>query len=315
MGFEFPLTYNSSEELLKAVNRFNKEDVKEYLNKEQIVFPDTNYVRQASREMFICGLIDNAVSSGSLEFKFLPTIKDYAKNIVTAEILIRLTDAVRNLYLPPYEFIRIAKKHGRIGNITSYLVNRIGEIYTKHGMTVFRLSGLSHLSLNVDASYFEDDNFLNQIHDLFEQYKFPKDFIGFEFNERDLAEDLQELTPVLKKIRDLGVYLSCDQYYGKDLSIDQLKRLGFDEVKFGIRLIQDLSVDATKVNEIKYLVDSARSNRIRICAVGIEDKITFEQVREISPEFYMQGYYFYMPITLDEFLDKLRNNLVNSRTF
>ena len=315
VGFEFPLTYNSSEELLKSINRFNKEDVKKYILKEQIIFPDTNYVREASREMFICGLIDNAVSSGSLEFKFLPTIKDYAKNIVGAEILIRLTDSVRNLYLSPYEFIRIAKKHGRIGNITSYLVNRIGEIYTKHGMTVFRLSGLSHLSLNVDASYFEDDNFINQIQNLFEQYKFPKDFIGFEFNENDLAGDLEQLTPVLKKIRQLGVYLSCDQYYGKHLSVDLLKKLGFDEIKFGIRLIQDLSVDSTKVNEIKYLVESARSNKIRICAVGIEDKITFENVREVSPDFYMQGYYFYMPINLDEFLDKLRNNLVNSRTF
>ena len=315
VGFEFPLTYNSSEDLLKAMNRFNKEDFGNYIGKEQIYFPDSNYVRSASREMFICGLIDNAVSSGSLEFKFLPTIKDYAKNILAAEILIRLADNVRNLYLSPYEFISIAKKHGRVGNITSYLVNRIGEIYTKHGMTVFRLSGLERLSLNVDATYFEDDNFLNQMKQLFEQYKFPKDFIGFEFNERDLADDLEELTPVLKNIRQLGVYLSCDQYYGKYLSIDQLKRLGFEEIKFGIRLIQDLSVDSTKVNDIKYLVDGAKNNKIRICAVGVEDKITFENVREISPDFYMQGYYFYMPINLDEFLDKLRNNLVNSRTF
>ena len=182
-------------------------------------------------------------------------------------------------------------------------------------MTVFRLSGLERLSLNVDATYFEDDNFLNQMKQLFEQYKFPKDFIGFEFNERDLADDLEELTPVLKNIRQLGVYLSCDQYYGKYLSIDQLKRLGFEEIKFGIRLIQDLSVDSTKVNDIKYLVDGAKNNKIRICAVGVEDKITFENVREISPDFYMQGYYFYMPINLDEFLDRLRNNLVNSRTF
>ncbi|MBP5694781.1 MAG: EAL domain-containing protein [Bacilli bacterium] len=315
IAFEFPLTYNSSEDLLKSINRFYKEDFKDYINKELITFPDSNYVRSASREMFICELIDNAVQSNTLEFKFLPTIKDFAKNIVGAEILIRLADTVRNLYLSPYEFIRIAKKHGRIGSITSYLVNRIGEIYTKHGMTVFRISGLNHLSLNVDATYFEDDNFLNQIKDLFNQYKFPKEFIGFEFNERDLAEDLTKLTPVLKQIRQLGVYLSCDQYYGNYLSIDQLKKLGFDEVKFGIRFIQDLSVDASRITEIKYLVEAARNNRIRICAVGIEDKISFGNVRDISIDFYMQGYYFYMPINLDEFLDKLRSNLISNRNF
>ena len=309
IGFEYPQTFNNRIEFTRNVDRYIK-DNNDKFNQELFILPDTNYIRMASREQFIVSLLDNALQTESLSLKYLPEVKGSESRILGAELLLRLTDKYRNVSLSPYEFIPVASKNNRIGSITNYLINRIGEMYQKYGLSAFKLAGLKSLSLNIDTTYFDDPNFLDKIEELVEKYHFPKGFLRFEFNEFDIAEHYEEIKSAAQKIINLDIYITADNYTGKYVSINKLKELGFFNIKLSRSLIVDLVKDPTKISGVKSIVDSINEFGLNYCFVGIEDKQTAQMLAEIDEDFVAEGYYFYEPLDLDVLLDKLRQSIM-----
>ena len=305
IGLEYPQTYNDRIEFTRAFERYLKENRK-MLNQELFILPDTNYVRMASRERFIVSLLDNALQSENISLKYLPEVRGDASKILGAEILMRLTDKYSNTSLSPYEFIPVASKNNRIGNITNYLIKHIGEIYQKYGLTAFKLAGLRYLSLNVDTTYFNDPNFLDNIGSLMERFHLPKGFIRFEFNEEDIANNFDLLKGITPKIRNLDIYLNVDNYTGQFISIDKLKELGFTNIKISRSLIKDLEKDPTTISGVKSIIDSINEFGLSYCLVGVESKVQHQLLFELDPNYIAEGYYFYEPLDLDVLLDKLR---------
>ena len=309
IGFEYPQTFNNRIEFTRNVERYIK-DNNDKFNQELFILPDTNYIRMASREKFIVSLLDNALQTESLSLKYLPEVKGAANKILGAELLLRLTDKYRNISLSPYEFIPVASKNNRIGSITNYLINRIGEMYQKYGLTAFKLAGLKSLSLNIDTTYFDDPNFFDKVAELVEKYHFPKGFLRFEFNEFDIAEHFDTIKAAAQKIAGLDIYITADNYTGKYISINKLKELGFFNVKLSRQLVVDLTKDPTKISGVKAIVDSLQEFGLNYCFVGIEDKQTCQMIEEIDKDFIAEGYYFYQPLDLDVLLDKLRQSIM-----
>ena len=309
IGFEYPQTFNNRVEFTRNVDKYIKDNDDKF-HKDLFILPDTNYIRMASREQFIVSLLDNALQTESLSLKYLPEVKGSANKIVGAELLLRLTDKYRNVSLSPYEFIPVASKNNRIGSITNYLINRIGEMYQKYGLSAFKLAGLKSLSLNIDTTYFDDPNFLDKIAELVEKYHFPRGFLRFEFNEFDVAEHYDEIKQAAQKITNLDVYITADNYTGRYVSINKLKELGFFNIKLSRSLIVDMVKDPTKISGVKSIVDSIKEFGLNYCFVGIEDKQTFQMLSEIDQDFIAEGYYFYQPLDLDVLLDKLRQTIM-----
>ncbi len=304
-AFEYPQDYHSASEFFHSVNLFIKDNYKLF-NQENFILADSGYVRLASREQFILSLLDNAIKTESLSLKYLPEVRSANNKIVGAEVLLRLTDKFRNAVLSPYEFIPVASKHGKIGTITEYLINRVGEIYQKYGISAFKVAGLKSLSLNVDIPYFEDESFLSRIDQLINKYHFPKGFLRFEFGERDIANNFELIKALSKKITNLDIYLTADNYTGAFISIDKLKQVGFKIVKLSRNLIMDLANDGTKINGVKSIMQDIKEYDMSYCIVGLETKLQYQLLSEIDKDFLVEGYYFYQPMDIDELLSRLK---------
>lgn len=309
IGLEYPQTYNNRMEFTRNFEKYLKEN-KKMLNQGLYILPDTNYVRVASREKFILSLLDNALQTESLSLKYLPECRGSKNKIVGAEILLRLTDKYTNTSLNPYEFIPIASKNNRIGNITNYLIRHVGEIYQKYGLSAFKLAGMKSLSLNIDTTYFDDPDFLDKIGSLVERFHLPKGFIKFEFNEQDLSEKYVMMKTLAPKVKRLDISLTVDNYTGEFISIDKLKELGFSNVKISRKLISNLTEDASRISSVKSIIDSINEFGLTYCLVGVEDKLQYQLISEIDPDFIAEGYYFYEPLDLDVLLDKLRQTIM-----
>ena len=305
IGLEYPQTYNDRIEFMRGFEKYLKENRK-MLNQELFILPDTNYVRMASREKFIVSLLDNALQSETISLKYLPEVRGDASKILGAEILMRLTDKYSNTSLSPYEFIPVASKNNRIGKITNYLIKHIGEIYQKYGLTAFKLAGLRYLSLNVDTTYFNDPDFLDNLGSLMERFHLPKGFLRLEFNEEDISNNVDLLKGISGKIRNLDIHLNADNYTGQFISIDKLKELGFTNIKISRSLIKDLEKDPTTISAAKSIIDSINEYGLGYCLVGVESKMQHQMLYEIDPNYMAEGYYFYEPLDLDVLLDKLR---------
>ena len=309
IGLEYPSTYNDRIEFMRYFERYIKENRKMF-NQELFILPDTNYVRMVSREKFIVSLLDNALEKENISLKYLPEVKGDSSKILGAELLLRLTDKYSNTSLSPYEFIPVANKYNRVGKITTYLIKHIGDIYQKYGLTAFKLAGLRYLSINVDASYFKDTEFLNDIASLVDNFHLPKGFIRFEFNEEDIANNVDLLRSISPKIRSLDILMTADSYTGQFISIDEIKELGFKTIKIARSLIRDLEKDPTTISAAKAIVESINEYGLNYCFVGIESKLQYQLLSDLDPDFVAEGYYFFEPLDLDVLLDKLRATLV-----
>ena len=305
IGFEYPASYNNVQEFFRNVNRYYKDNYK-LLGEENFILPDTDYIRVVSRERFILSLLDEGIKGESLSLKYLPEVKSPANKITGAEILLRLTDKYRNEVLSPFEFIPVASRNNKIGTITNYLVARVGETYQKYGYSAFKLAGLRSFSLNIDTTYFEDEDFLKQIESLINRFHFQKGFLRFEFNESDIAEHYELMKTAAKKLINLDITLTVDGYTGKYISIEKLKDLGFSIIKISRQFILDFAQDQSRLSAIKLMVNSIKEFNLHYCFVGVENKLQYQMLQEVDEEFYAQGYYYYQPMDIDVLLDKLR---------
>ena len=305
VAFEYPNILNTGGELIRSMDRYIKDNYKLF-NKEQFLIAGSDYMRDVSRERFIIYLLNEALKADSLSIKFLPEVRGSAKKVIGAEILLRLTDVYRNKDISPFEFIPIATKYGNISKITEYLVSQVGMLYQKYGLTSFKLAGLKSLSLNIDTLYFEDETFITKIENLVSQYHLPKGFLRFEFTEDDIAKNYEKLKPITRKLKTLDVYLTVDRYTGEHLTIDKAKDLGFENFKFAISVMKNITNDASRIEGVKDLVNNIKEHKLSYCFMGIETKFQYQLAQEIDEDFIAAGYYFYEPLDIDVLLDKLR---------
>ena len=90
------------------------------------------------------------------------------------------------------------------------------------------------------------------------------------------------------------------------MSFSDIKRLGFDEVKIDRNIIKDIDIDPVKLNEVKEMCNDAKDAQIKISVIGIERKEQIGLLKDIDNIEFMQGYYFYKPLEVDEFISLVK---------
>ena len=307
LPYNFPQQYATGEDFLKyALRHFNS--LNYTIDKDMITLPDGDYTRSASRNEFMLSVIDDQFGNKTFQVALQPFVKASDKSIYGAELLIRLSDNYRNSVLDAFELIRVAGRNGKISLISNALINYIGELYKQYALTVFKISGFQRLTINTDYSFFEDPNFFKMLFNIFSEYSFQKNFLGFEITEKEVYQHLGEFKKVAKGILNHHIALICDQYSGEFLSIDTLKELGFTEIKIGRSMVGDIEKNPKHWNEIMSLDKLAQEHDMKICFVGVENADQYVLLRDMDKNCMCQGYHFYKPLEDYKLIEELRKN-------
>ena len=306
-AIRYPQTFDNEMDLMAYVDKYLITEAKHPV--DTLHFEENDYIRPASRDGFILETIDNAVKNNTFIMRMQPVVKADNRTISGAEILIRLNDENRNLLFNTFEMIKVAGNNNKIGIISDILINYIGDVYNKFGYTVFKASGFNRISLNTEFSYFSDPNFLPKIEAMMKKYYFPKEFLGFEINERDLFDNIETFKPLARSILSNHVALICDQYTGQYLSVDALKNLGISEIKIARNIVKNIDTNADNLKEVLSIIDLAKSSKMKATLVGVENVDQYNLIKQEeneNKEIYMQGYYFYQPLENNELIEALR---------
>ena len=305
-AFRYPQTFDNEKSFMTALDKYlTTRKVKEV---DRLLFEENDYIRPASRKEFILNTIENAVKNNTFIMRMQPVVAASNKHMQGAEILIRLNDDNRNLLFNTFEMIRVAGENNKIAIISDILINYIGEIYNKYGLTVFKQYGFNRLSLNTDYSYFSDPQFFEKIGRMMKKYYFPKDFLGFEINEKELFDYFDKFKVLTKSILANNIAIICDQYSGEFISLDQLKDLGISEIKIGRMKVRNIDTNPDQLKEVLSIAEYAKRVNIKTTLVGVENVDQYKLVRDANKDVNMQGYYFYEPLDSIEMIDKLRKS-------
>lgn len=307
LPYSFPQQFPEAEDFLKYTLRHYTNLTIE-TNKNNIYFPDGDYMRSASRTEFMLSVIEDQFVNKTFSVALQPMVRAGNKSIYGAELLIRLSDTYRNSVFNADELIRVAGQNGKISLISNALLGYVGELYQQFGLTTFKVFGFNRLTINTDYSFFADSQIFTNLYELITTYNLPRDFLGFEITEKDVFQNYERFKSVCKGILNHHIALICDQYSGEYISVEKLKELGFSEIKIGRRLVGDIEVNPKHLNEVKALDEVAKKNNMKITLVGVENSDQYILIRDMDKDCSCQGYHFYRPLDDVHLIEELRKN-------
>ena len=111
----------------------------------------------------------------------------------------------------------------------------------------------------------------------------------------ELYELKQGVSTHLEKLHSLGVSMIVDSYKGELLTIQEIKQLGFEEVKIPRSLVNYI-FDENVMNKIASIWKDANKYGIKISFVGIATRQISEAIHMDDNDCFVQGNYFFNPM-------------------
>ena len=301
----YPSSYPTAYDFLKNAQRFF-DSGKYETNKDLIYFEENGYVRPASKTLFMLSVIDDKFGNSTFTALLQPYLRAEDRSMYGVEMLLRLTDDYRKITFNPDELIKIAAKNGKMQVISDSLINFAGNLYQKQGSSIFKTFGLKRFSINIDYSYFQDEQSIPNLIKLMDSFKFPSEFIAFEIPEWDVKDHVNEYRHVVEKLRKENVVFVCDQYSEKHISLEQLSDIGFTEIKIGRALGGFVDSDPQKAAALKSIMERAKALNMQTSVVGLENHNQYEFIKDIDKQAFVQGFYFFKPLDKNDLINALR---------
>ncbi len=225
---------------------------------------------------------------------FQPIVDMNTGETVALEALARWDHPERGI-LPPGAFLDAVAVGGLSSRLDLWALAstaRVSGATTASGEPI-------RLSVNVTADGLRSPQLMPAIRQLRTMGALAPDQLTIELSERDIDEDLKQLSPVLNELRRLGVGLSLDDYGTGFSSLIRLRDLPFTEVKMDRSFVSRITRDHTDWSIVRSTVEMSRLLELEIVAEGIEDVETAEALADMACG-RGQGYLFARPAPLED---------------
>lgn len=156
------------------------------------------------------------------------------------------------------------------------------------------------ISFNLSKASFEDEPFMQEYMEVFQQFDIPKEYIEFELLESISMDNSDKLIKVVDTIHKEGFRCALDDFGSGYFSMSVLARVPIDIIKLDRSLFQNPNRDIDNFLIVDGLLDILHHFPVQIVAEGVEDETVAEHMRQHGCDM-IQGFYYYRPMPMDEF--------------
>lgn len=260
--------------------------------------------RQSERKKYILDFIDEAIEKNKFEIYIQPIVGlADEKTPLYGEVLLRLKDPQRG-FIPPNEFIPIANANNRMFGIEMSILNQVGDLWKTYGFTIFHHVGVERISINLSSSTLNNPDFVAKVTQICRKYKFAKQFLQFEINERILKENLDVIVGHMKDLKEYNISWALDNFGTGNSDLNDLLLLGFNQIKVDRSFILDIDTNERNKISVSFITNSVKSAGCSVVAEGVE---TLEQEKACKEIGFTaaQGYYFLKPASVNDYIKYL----------
>jgi PAS domain S-box-containing protein len=214
-----------------------------------------------------------------------PIVDARTGSVTQWELLLRMQPAAGGEALvPPAVFLPAAEKHGLIGDIDRWVVDRAAEFAAEGHAVQVNLSGPSvsdpTLAAHIEAA-------------LAHAGADPRALI-FEITETTIVTDELAARTFVERMHALGCRIALDDFGTGYGTFTYLKHLPIDYLKVDIEFVRDLGQNPASRKVVEAIVSLAASFGLSTIGEGIEHEETLSLLRELGVE-YAQGFYLGRP--------------------
>lgn len=242
----------------------------------------------------------SAIDKNELFLVYQPQIDIPSGRLVGVEALVRWQHPKEGL-IAPAKFIPLAEQTGMIDRLGEWVANAACKqmaAWVKQGLMIPRVS------INVSPYQFRRSNISALMLRLLSHYGLEANRIMLELTESALAEDIEQVQPMLLELKSLGIRLSIDDFGTGYSSLSYLRRLPIHELKIDQHFVTDIANNADAHAIAKTILLMAQTLGFSVVAEGVENSEQLEVLREIGCDI-GQGYLFSHPLSTEDLVKSI----------
>lgn len=225
------------------------------------------------------------------------TCQDY--QICGVEALIRWQHPHLGL-LGPNMFIRGAEQTGLIIQMGYWVIEEALkqiQIWEKAGRNFFPIA------VNLSAIQFEHKHLFSTLEKLFEKYPIHPQHLMLEVTESIAMHHIDSTIETFRKLRDMGIQLSIDDFGTGHSSFLYLKNLPVNELKIDRGFISDLKPNSKDEMILESIIQLAIKLGLTVTVEGVEHQQQADILKRLGSQ-QLQGYLLAMPMPIEQ-LEKM----------
>lgn len=253
--------------------------------------------RHEMENLVLANSLRNAITKKELCLHYQPKVDVNKGNIVGMEALLRWESSEVGKVFPD-KFIPIAEETGLIIPIGAWVIKeacKMNKNLLDLGYPPMRMS------VNISAKQFKDINFINIINEALKESGLPAKLLELEITETFALLDVKHTIEMLSKLKEIGVYISVDDFGKGYSSLNYLRDMDIDELKIDKSFILGLTKNPKNASIAKSIITLAHQLNMNVTAEGVEkiEDLLFLKTNKCDK---VQGYYYSKPIIKDEFI-------------
>jgi sensor c-di-GMP phosphodiesterase-like protein len=249
-----------------------------------------------------------AIRKDKLYMAYQPIVAlDGGRRIVGAEALARWIDE-DGFAIGPDVFIKVAEKHGFIGEITKlvlrHVLNDFGELLRAH-------PGF-HVSVNVAAADLSDPEFLPMLKESLERANIPAQSVAIEITESSTAAH-KTAEEAIRQLHERGHSVHIDDFGTGYSSLSYLHDLSVDAIKIDRSFTQTIGTESVTVGILPQIMAMANTLNLRVIVEGVETQEQASYFANSDESVLGQGWLFGRPLAPEAFQRLLAEDEKNAQ--
>ena len=295
---------NASDNILELYNHaaLTAEQIKgDFRNRIRVYNPAT-YTKN-TEEYKIIASFQRSLEAGELFFCLQPQCRVTSGSVVGAEALARWRTKDGRM-IPPARFVPILEKFGMVTNLDKYIWESVCKWQRKW-------LDEGHMAVPVSLNVSQIDIFTIDVPEhfceLLKKYDLPASLIKIEITESAYVEDTAVVRETARRLRAAGFLVLMDDFGSGYSSLNMLRSLNVDVLKLDAQFLHISENDSRKgISILESIINMAKAMTIPVIVEGVETQEQINFLTDLGCR-YMQGYYFYRPMPVEEFENLIRD--------
>jgi diguanylate cyclase (GGDEF)-like protein len=263
-------------------------------SEEPFVFYHSDMEADTADQLKLESDLRKAIERDELVLHYQPQVDTVSGSVVSAEALLRWQHPEHGI-LAPHELIAMAEKLGLISEFDDWV---LGEACRQK--KAFQTAGikLPRVAVNVSPMHF-NQAFVAKVAIALQQNQLPAASLELGLPEVIFSDTNESVSGCLKQLKELGVYLSVDDFGTGYAPMNYLTCHDLDEIKIARRFVAQCDNSEESGKLIIAIIAIAKSLNLNLVAEGVETEVQQHFLRKHGAKI-MRGYLFSPAVPSDE---------------
>lgn len=235
-----------------------------------------------------------AIEHDELSIAYQPKLELLSNEIIGVEALLRWKHSEYG-NISPSTFIPLAEETG--------LILKLGDWVLREACLQLKKwedEGVEHLgvSVNVSTIQFLQKDFVEKVEAILKDTLADPVYLELEITESSTM-DTELVISKLRKLKQLGIKISIDDFGSGYSSLSHIKNLPIDILKIDKSFINDIENDQSNQAIVSTILALATNLNLKTIAEGVENERQYQILKEKGCD-QIQGYYISKPVPVAE---------------